>query len=41
VLTHDMHHRAHLLLMLAHLGLSNLPEGDLLGWERLDLSATH
>jgi uncharacterized damage-inducible protein DinB len=33
VLTHDMHHRAQLLLMLAWLGLTDLPEGDLLGWE--------
>lgn len=33
VILHDMHHRAHLLLMLDQLGLANLPEGDLLGWE--------
>ena len=34
VLTHNMHHRAHLLLMLGRLGLTDLPEGDLLGWEQ-------
>lgn len=33
VILHDMHHRAQLLLMLDQLGLTNLPEGDLLGWE--------
>lgn len=33
VITHDMHHRAHLLLMLGRLGLAGLPEGDALGWE--------
>lgn len=34
VITHDMHHRGELLHMLARLGLSDLPEGDLLGWEQ-------
>lgn len=33
VITHDMHHRAEVLHMLGRLGLANLPEGDLLGWE--------
>lgn len=33
VVTHNMNHRAHLLAMLAVLGLTALPEGDLLGWE--------
>jgi uncharacterized damage-inducible protein DinB len=33
VITHNMHHRAQLLYMLDKLGLKNLPEGDLLGWE--------
>ena len=33
VLTHNMHHRAHLLLLLGWLGLKDLPEGDLLSWE--------
>ena len=33
VILHDMHHRAQLLLLLDQLGLTNLPEGDLLGWE--------
>lgn len=33
VITHNMHHRAQLLYMLDKLGLTDLPEGDLLGWE--------
>lgn len=33
VITHNMHHRAQLLYMLDKLGLRDLPEGDLLGWE--------
>jgi uncharacterized damage-inducible protein DinB len=33
VITHNMHHRGELLHMLARLGVSNLPEGDVLGWE--------
>ncbi len=33
VITHNMHHRAHLLVVLGWLGLKDLPEGDLLGWE--------
>lgn len=33
VLTHNMQHRAHLLLVLGWLGLEGLPEGDLLSWE--------
>ena len=33
VITHDMHHRAQVLYMLDKLGLNDLPEGDLLGWE--------
>jgi uncharacterized damage-inducible protein DinB len=33
VITHNMHHRAQLLFMLDSLGLRDLPEGDLLGWE--------
>jgi len=33
VITHNMHHRAQLLFMLDKLGLKDLPEGDLLGWE--------
>lgn len=33
VLTHDMHHRAEILHMLARLGLRDLPQGDLLSWE--------
>ena len=33
VITHNMHHRAQLLYMLDKLGLQDLPEGDLLGWE--------
>jgi uncharacterized damage-inducible protein DinB len=33
VITHNMLHRGELLHMLARLGLSDLPEGDVLGWE--------
>ncbi|MCG6157205.1 DinB family protein [Rubinisphaera margarita] len=35
--THGMHHRAQLRLMYRLLGLQNLPEGDALSWERLQL----
>jgi len=34
VLTHSMHHRAQVLYMLRVLGLGDLPEGDVLSWER-------
>lgn len=34
VITHNMHHRAELLHMLHRLGLENLPEGDLMGWDQ-------
>ena len=34
VITHNMHHRGEVLHMLARLGLTHLPEGDLLGWEK-------
>jgi uncharacterized damage-inducible protein DinB len=34
VATHNMHHRAQLLFMLRRLGLSDLPEGDVLTWEQ-------
>lgn len=33
VITHDMHHRSEILNMLGQLGVPNLPEGDVLGWE--------
>lgn len=33
VITHSMHHRAQLLYMLRLLGLTDLPEGDVLSWE--------
>lgn len=33
VITHDMHHRSEVLHLLKRLGLEDLPEGDLLGWE--------
>ena len=33
VITHSMHHRAQLLYMLRGLGLTDLPEGDVLSWE--------
>ncbi len=35
VITHSMHHRAQLLYMLRVLGVSGLPEGDVLSWESL------
>jgi uncharacterized damage-inducible protein DinB len=34
VLTHNHFHRAELLHMLARLGLTDLPEGDVLSWEQ-------
>jgi uncharacterized damage-inducible protein DinB len=34
VVTHSMHHRAQLLHMLRKLGLTDLPEGDVLSWEQ-------
>jgi uncharacterized damage-inducible protein DinB len=33
IITHNMHHRAQLLYMLDRLGLKDLLEGDLIGWE--------
>jgi uncharacterized damage-inducible protein DinB len=33
VITHSMHHRAQALYLMEQLGLTNLPEGDALGWE--------
>jgi uncharacterized damage-inducible protein DinB len=40
VITHDMHHRSEVLHMLARLGLEDLPEGDLLGWEAMQETRT-
>jgi uncharacterized damage-inducible protein DinB len=34
VITHSMHHRAQALYLMEQLGLTNLPEGDALGWEK-------
>ena len=34
IITHSMHHRAQLLYMLRRLGVRDLPEGDVLSWER-------
>ena len=34
VLTHSMHHRAQLIHMLKRAGAQDVPEGDLLSWER-------
>jgi uncharacterized damage-inducible protein DinB len=34
IITHSMHHRAQLLYMLRRLGVADLPEGDVLSWER-------
>lgn len=33
VVTHGMHHRAQLLYMLRRIGMTELPEGDVLSWE--------
>ena len=34
VITHNMHHRAEVLHMMHRLDMSNLPEGDLMGWDQ-------
>jgi uncharacterized damage-inducible protein DinB len=34
VLTHSMHHPAQVLFILRQLGLTDLPEGDVLSWEQ-------
>lgn len=34
VITHSMHHRAQLIFMLRRLGMEDLPEGDVLSWEK-------
>jgi uncharacterized damage-inducible protein DinB len=34
VITHDMHHRAEILHIMKRLGMENLPEGDLMGWDQ-------
>ncbi len=34
VITHNMHHRAELLHIMQRLGISDLPEGDLMGWDQ-------
>jgi uncharacterized damage-inducible protein DinB len=34
VVTHSATHRGHLAAMLARLGVPDVPEGDMLGWER-------
>ncbi len=33
VVTHSMHHRAQVIHLLKRLGVENVPEGDVLGWE--------
>jgi len=38
VITHNMHHRAEVLHMMHRLGMENLPEGDLMGWDRRRLA---
>jgi uncharacterized damage-inducible protein DinB len=40
VITHNMHHRAELLHMMQRLGMENLPEGDLMGWDHRTRLAT-
>ncbi len=34
IITHSMHHRAQLRYLLRQLGVKDLPEGDVLSWER-------
>ena len=34
VITHNMHHRAEVQHMLHRLGVDNVPEGDLMGWDQ-------
>ncbi|HEX7877967.1 MAG TPA: DinB family protein [Candidatus Eisenbacteria bacterium] len=34
VITHSMHHRAQIIHFLKRSGVADVPEGDLLGWER-------
>jgi uncharacterized damage-inducible protein DinB len=34
VITHNMHHRAEIQHMMHRLGLKNVPEGDLMGWDQ-------
>jgi uncharacterized damage-inducible protein DinB len=34
VITHNMHHRAEVLHMMHRLGMKDLPEGDLMGWDQ-------
>jgi uncharacterized damage-inducible protein DinB len=40
VITHSMHHRAQLLYLLRRIGIKDLPEGDVLSWERQAGKAT-
>lgn len=40
VITHNMHHRGELLHLLARLGLTDLPEGDVLSWEAMQAAST-
>jgi len=39
VITHNMHHRSELIHILTRLGLSNPPEGDLMGWDLAERKA--
>jgi uncharacterized damage-inducible protein DinB len=42
VITHNMHHRAEALHIMHRLGMENLPEGDLMGWDqRTRLGRSH
>jgi uncharacterized damage-inducible protein DinB len=34
IITHNMHHRAEIQHMLHRLPIENVPEGDLMGWDR-------
>ena len=35
LITHSMHHRAHLFYMMRLLGLEDIPEGDVFSWENV------
>ncbi len=34
LITHNMHHRSEVLHIMHRLGMQNLPEGDLMGWDQ-------
>jgi uncharacterized damage-inducible protein DinB len=40
IATHGMHHRAQCLYIMRQLGITNLPEGDAMSWERIHRGLT-